>query len=67
MAGARVVIPRRIAYRAAWAAILASLALAIAAGRGVPASADPAANAAAARCAAILHGRGITPAPGACR
>lgn len=55
------------ARRAAWAAMLAALALAIASHGGPPASTDPAADAAAARCAAILHGRGITPAPGACR
>ena len=58
---------RRIARRAAWVAILAALALAIAAGRGVPSSGDPAGDAAAARCAAILHGAGVTPAPGGCR
>jgi hypothetical protein len=59
--------PRRIAYRVAWGAMLAALALSIAAGRGVPSSATPAADAAAARCAAILHGAGVTPAPGGCR
>jgi len=59
--------PRRISYRVAWAVILGSLALCIAAGRGVPSSGDPAGDAAAARCAAILHGAGVTPAPGGCR
>jgi len=59
--------PRRIAYRVAWGAMLAALALSIAAGRGVPSSGDPAGDAAAARCSAILHGAGVTPAPGGCR
>lgn len=63
MAGARVVTPRR----AAWAVMLAALALAIASHGGPPAAADPAADAAAARCAAILHARGVIPAPGGCR
>ncbi len=55
--------PRRIAYRIAWGAMLAALALTIAAGRGVPSSEDVA----AARCAAALHAYGVTPAPGGCR
>lgn len=56
----------RTARRAAWGAMLAALALVLASHGGPPASADPAADAAAMRCAAILHGHGVTPAPGGC-
>lgn len=57
-------VTRARVRRAAWAAILASLALTIATSHA-PGDRAPASRAAAA-CAADLHARGITPGPGGC-
>lgn len=57
---------RRTARRAAWAAMLGALALAIAAHDTTPPDRPPAVEQAATWCAAHLHARGITPAPGGC-
>lgn len=57
---------RRTARRIAWAAMLGALALTLAARDTTPPDRDPADARAAVACAAALHARGITPAPGGC-
>ena len=57
---------RRAARRIAWAAILGSLALAMASHGTTPPDRAPALEQAATRCAAVLHREGVTPAPGGC-
>lgn len=54
------------ARRVAWAAMLGALALALAAHDTTPPDRSPAESRAAVLCAAALHARGVTPAPGGC-
>lgn len=57
---------RRRAHRAAWAAILAALALVIASHGTTPPDRPAALERAATLCAVLLHREEVTPAPGGC-
>lgn len=57
---------RRRAYRAAWAAMLAALAVAAVTRDTTPPDRPAGIEQAATRCAVLLHREGVTPAPGGC-
>jgi hypothetical protein len=59
-------VTRAAARRMAWGVMLAALALAVASHDTTPPDIDAATTRAAVVCAATLHARGITPAPGGC-